>query len=303
MRSPLPVFCLILALLPACCVSAEGPTSPLARPPEFTEHEKAIFFSDAREHLAGERPAEKAKGSEQKAEGIGIADGASRWSDLVDSDTLTAEVKKIANRLNLALSRVGPFKSGGNVDCRQDFAMLATIFGVIAQHDGEPRWKASAAAMCELCYNAAEACNESSTESFQAAGSAHQVLADLLRGTTPPPAEAKPDRLVEQTLLMQRMETAVEKSISPALADKRTFRRNADTIGHEAQLLAMLARVIQHPDYDFGEDEEFLSMAEDLRKASQAITEAVRSENYEATRKATGRATQSCSACHEGYRG
>ncbi len=303
MRIFLRSFCLVLSLISVVNPQAEGVESKRAKPPEFGEEQTSVFFEDARQHLVGERPTEKAEREQAKDQTDAKNQGDERWADLVEADTLTSEVKKIANRLNIALRRAGPFKSGGNVECRQDFSMLATLFRVIAEHEREPRWQSSAAAMHQLCYEAAQACREPTTESFKSAGEAHQVLADLLRGTTPPEVAATPPQLVEQTSLMQRMETAVETNISPALADKRTFRRNADTISHEAQLLAMLARVIQHPDYDFGEDEEFLSMAEDLRKASQAITKAVRQEDYEATRGATGRATQSCSACHEGYRG
>ena len=295
-----------MPLLGVVCLVAPGfaeqPTSPRARPPRFSAAEEAVFFEDARQQLVGSRPQVGEKDSVAGTAGEAVVD--TEWAALIDGDTLTAEVKRTVNRLNTSLRRVGPFRSGGNVQCRQEFAMLATLFQVISAHESELRWKASAPTMHELCFATAESCSEPTKESYEAAKAAYEVLAELLRGTTPAEqAPGSPPQLVDQTILMQRMETALETTISPALSDKRTFRRKSEDLRHESRMLAMLAKVIQHPDYDYGEDEDFLRMAEDLRKASQTISESVDSGDYDATREATGRASQSCSACHEGYRG
>ena len=120
---------------------------------------------------------------------------------------------------------------------------------------------------------------------------------------SPPAEELEPAELVLQTLLMQRMEQAVEESLKPSLADESSFKKATGDIRREAQLLAMLALVIQHPESDYGDDDDFLGMARDLQKASQEMADGVDTEDYNATRAAFGRTTQSCSACHEGYRG
>ena len=294
---------LLLFSLPCSPLEAAEAPPKRARPPVWTDAERSVFFVDFREHLQGERPvAEGAGGRGQRAE-TDEKNKTEDWSSVIDAGTLTAEVKKISNRLNLALQRIGPFKSGGNLDCRRHFAMLTTLFDVIAEHDDEPRWQRHAPFLRDLCYRAGEACDEPTKAAFDVATETHLVLQDLLNGTSPVVEELPSAELAAQTLLMQRMEQALEEIVKPAIADEKSFGRDSNDIRHEAQLLAMMARVIQHPESDYGEDDDFLNFAKDLRKASRDVVEAADSEDYGATRTAVGRASQSCIACHEDYRG
>ena len=65
----------------------------------------------------------------------------------------------------------------------------------------------------------------------------------------------------------------------------------------------MLARTICREDYDFADDEAFVEIAHELGRASRELTEASERGDYEAARQAVGRVIQSCSDCHESYRG
>lgn len=283
---------------------AEDGTQRRARPPQWTEKEIGVFFQDAREHLVGERPIDEGAGS--RGQGAGTSeesrDGV-KWSAIIDADTLTAEVKRISNRLNLQLRRIGPFKSGGHLQCEREFGLLTTIFDVIAVHDKDSRLKDNAVLLRDLCYRATEACDEPTKAAFDVAKQTHATLQDVLNGMSPVEEELEPAELVLQTLLMQRMDQAVEETLKQSLGSEESFRKASDDIRREAQVLAMLAQVIQHPDSDYGEDDDFLSLAKDLQKASIEMTEGVDADDYPTTRAAFGRTTQSCSACHEGYRG
>ena len=294
----------LLLFLNLCALKVEEAVQRRARPPEWTNEQRGVFFEDFRDQLQGDRPAGEEVGS--RGQEAGAAEkkvGEVRWSDVIDAETLTSEVKRISNRLNVLLQRIGPFKSGGNLNCEREFAMLTTLFDVIAQHDDNPRWKRSAPIMRNLCYRASEACAESTKAAYEVATETLMVLQDLLSGTKPVDEQLEPAQFVAQTLLMQRMGEAVEEHIEPNLADEQTFRRAMNDLSREAQLVAMMARVIQHPESDYGEDEDFLNYAEDLFRASRAVVEAVDSNDYRAARTAVGRTTQSCSACHEDYRG
>ena len=275
-----------------------------ARPPQWSDKQIGVFFEDAREHLVGERPA--AEGAENKGQGAEQSedqDTRVRWSKVIAAETLTAEVKRISNRLNLSLRRIGPFKSGGNQEVQREFAILTTVFDVMAQHDRNSRLKDSAPLLRDLCYRAMNACDEPTKAAYDLSKQTHATLQDALNGMSQPAEELEPAELVLQTLLMQRMEQAVEETLKPSLSSEGTFRKATNDIRREAQVLAMLAQVIQHPDSDYGDDDDFLGMAKDLQRASREMADGVEAKDYNATRAAFGHTTQSCSACHEGYRG
>jgi hypothetical protein len=102
---------------------------------------------------------------------------------------------------------------------------------------------------------------------------------------------------------MLRMEMALEENISPWLANRKEFRRHKSDVAHESQLLAVLARTICREEYDFADDEGFVEIARKMGRATRQLTEASEQGDYESARQAAGRVTQSCSDCHDGYRG
>ncbi|MCG8447990.1 MAG: cytochrome c, partial [Pirellulales bacterium] len=103
--------------------------------------------------------------------------------------------------------------------------------------------------------------------------------------------------------LMQRMEQSFAENIAPSLANARQFRKRKQAISHEAQLLAMLAQVIQLAAYDYSDDETYVAYALGLRETCRELRRACDQGNYESARAAAGKVSQSCSACHADYRG
>jgi cytochrome c556 len=65
----------------------------------------------------------------------------------------------------------------------------------------------------------------------------------------------------------------------------------------------LLAELIHREDYEFWDDESFRDYAEQLGEAAEDLSQAAADGNYEAARTAVGRVSQSCAACHDGYRG
>jgi len=301
------IMVLIVLLLspPGVWARAEDQLPLRARPPQWSADVVEVFFEDSRKHLAGDRPTREPAVSPAAATTSEATDlqGDTKWSALIEAGALTVEVKSVLNRLISLLARAGSFKSGGNADCRREFSLLAVLFGVVDQYDQEIRWQQQAVRMRALCTQAAHACETASDESFALAADVHSQIADLLRGQSmsrqTPAAEAPIDR----GQLMQRMELAVEENISPWLANRKEFRRRKSDVAHESQLLAVLARTIRREGYDFADDETFVEIARQLGRASRELTEASEQGNYEAAQQAIGRVTQSCSDCHDGYRG
>ena len=306
MLLPRLIFALVLLLISSDALAKE----PLQRahPPSWSQDVLDAFFDDAREQLVGQRPSPTSINTIQLSDvHKDTAPSAEefRWSDLVDADTLTTEVKKINIALLEVLSKPAVFKGGGNRDCRRDFCMLAVLFRSIANFDEEIRWQKSATTMQRKCQQASDFCNVASDQSYASALKAQQLLGDLLQGQMAGSSDSpnQPIPLPDRPLLMQRMEMAYQESISPSLSGAREFRRKKTDISHEAQLLALLAQVIRHENYEFGDDETYLEYTNQLKEASQSLHRACQDGIYEAARTAAGKISQSCSECHEGYRG
>ena len=297
---------LLSALSMPLCQAAEPPLR--VQPPRWSPDVLDAFFEDAREQLVGERPqlAEPSVAKPTSGEGQ-VMEVAQKWSALIDAESLTAEIKRLHNQLTPALKKSASFQGGGNLLCQRDFGLLAVLFGVIDSFDAEIRWQRSAKLMQERCLQAGKNCKAASAQSFSAAKEMQTLLGELLRGQAPAGETtsqvADQPAWVDQTLLMQSMELAIKERLKPALSNKREFRKRSQLAFEQAQLLAVLAEVIQQEGYDYADDDTYLDQARQLRQAAQDLTQAARDKNYEAARAAAGRVGQSCSNCHEDYRG
>jgi hypothetical protein len=305
MRKKIVLAMIVLLYLPSTWAGAEDRPTIRARPPKWTAQVVEAFFQDAREQLKGERPGPTVAviPGATSADVAAEVPGNFKWSALIEADALTTEVKRIKNRLTPLLARTGSFKSGGCVEARREFSLLAVLFTIVDQYDQEVRWQQEAARMRGLCARAAQACEKPSDESFALGVDVHSQLAELLRGQSTTSQAAGDEPLVDRGQLMLRMELALEENISPWLANQKEFRRRKSDVAQESQLLAMLARIVCREPYDYADDEGFVDLAREMGRAAQQLSEASAKNDYEAARKAAGRVTQSCSECHDGYRG
>lgn len=289
----------------------KAPPPRRAKPPVWSPDVLDEFFSDAREHLVGERPASELADADVAKPGAApsASDPAPSfaWSRIVSGDTLDAEVKRIVAGLRQPLANPAAFKSGGYKQCRADFSLLAVVFAVIAEHDGDVRWKDDAARLRDALARAAMNCKTATDQTFAEAMQRRTELEDLVRGERlggPSASELSAwSLLAERPLVMERMEALLDEEIRPHLAGEKVFSKQADAVRQKAELLAMLAEVAQRPEYDYWDDAGFQELSGDLRRATADLTRAAAEANYEAARAAAGAATQACSACHEGYRG
>ena len=283
-------------------------TEPRARPPEWTQDVRDVFFEDARQQLVGKRPSSFASSPEAISAdtdpaGSQSTDGNLPWSKLIDGATLTTEVKRLNQALASHLKNKAAFKGGGNLHCRRDFSLLATLFGVISQFDEDVRWQRAAQLMRAKCLHAAVNCKAASDQSYAGAEQVRILLEDLIRGQTPR-GRGTPEQvaITDRAPLMQRMEVSLEERISQALASERDFRRGNAVVLHESQILAMLSQAIHQEPYEYYDDDTFLEYAAQLRSAARDLVRATGEKNYQRARSAAAAATQSCSTCHEGYR-
>ena len=129
----------------------------------------------------------------------------------------------------------------------------------------------------------------------------------LVRGnnpTVPAPegGQVSWKKVTDRPPLMSRLEKAQQQGIAPGIANAADFKKNSDKILHEAQIVAVLAEVIQREGFEYADDETYLGFAKQMRDQAREVANAVKLKNYDAARKAAGQIDKACSSCHEGYR-
>ena len=319
LTTPVDINCLArttiaaIGILLAGTAVADPPRRAL--PPVWDQDTLDVFFSDARDVLEGSRPRYATRDSKAPVAGVGTADtpaedppaGQALWSHIIDADAIETEIKMLAQRVSRDVTSAGPFKGGGYQQCRNHFSLLAVLFAVAAEYDGDVRWKDRAAGLRDLFARAGVNCQTGTDQTFREAAQRRDDLAELIRGGRPhtPPGEQTGDwhRVTDRPPLMRRMQEAHQDRLAKWLAGGRQFRRHRDEVLHEAQMLAMMAEIIQREGFEYWDDDTYAGYAAQLASAARDMKSAAAQRNYEQARQAFARATKACSHCHEGYRG
>lgn len=311
---------LLLALpLMAAKPNRSSSSKPASRaaPPDFTEEEKAIFPEDAFAELVGERPAwvdpsqratQSLAGNRSGEPKSGASNG--RWSDWLDEETLESEIKRQTRILQDALSSAARFKSGKYRQAKDALGMISVLMAINSKHDGVPRWQDLATKLREHFATGDDSLGDSlkaDDASYQLATTRSEELAELIRGGRPSidakPKETDWSRFATRGNVMRRMELADKERLSLWVVDRRTWRRNAESARHEAQVLAALAEAIMQPTAYDGDDEDYQAYARALRDAATNLALAAEEEDQPAAQEAYNQAMQSCVECHADYRG
>lgn len=284
-----------------------------APPPKFDQATLDVFFDDARNELGPGQPGgavavapPTGNTPEPGDSGSTPASGGFAWSKLISAGTLEDEVKGQLAPLSEATKTPSAFASA-NTAARGYFTELALLFGVIAEYDGDVRFKRDAAELKSMFGRAAANSKVSGDNAFKQAQKASQDLADLVAGGKVAAPKADPDatwaQLVNRPPLMARMgKEGFDPRIKAWTSDKGEFTRNRDELLKEAQLVAIIAHIIQDPSYEFGDDETYLGYAKELEQQAAEVTEAIKADSFERAQKAAGLLNKACVTCHEGYR-
>jgi hypothetical protein len=284
-------------------------------PPKFDEKSRQFFFKDAREQLVGERGVAPAAGStpantpataaSDAGENSGSGDFA--WSALVSASTLEDEIKAQVSDVTTATKSPSEFKGGGYEVTRVSYTYLATLFNVISQYDSDVRFKKDAVGLAAMFSRAGFNSKVGTDNSFKEAKLRGENLKEIIGGGSAelPKAEAGAPwaDVVNRSPLMKRMDTSSLQRLKPWTADKASFIKNKDAIIREAEVLAMLAHVIQDPSFEYADDETYLEQAINVQKQAQAVIEAAKSDNVDQAQSAVSQINKSCTNCHESFRG
>ena len=305
------VLPLVLAMMYSALFAAPKKPHKTAQPPKWEDTDDSVFFKNARSKLIGERPDYKALAERRSKSGSGETPSGtpaagSAWSKLVSRETLEDEVKAHIPLLEADISVPAKFKAGGYRKARRHFTTLAAVFAVIAQYDADVRWKSQAAGLRDEFAHIGFNAKAGSTNVYNEARDRKADLSDLVRGSsiTVPAAQNHVtwSKVADFAPLMVRFETAYEKRLQGWLASETQFKRHLDEIKHEAEMLAMLGRVIQQDGFELADDEEYLKFARSLETAAGEIAQATVTGSFSTAEKAAGRVKLSCTNCHGDFR-
>ncbi len=309
------VLAVATAISGAALTVAKEPLAPpkRARPPKWSADVLDAFFPDARTKLVGTRPDYEKTSAVASASPTSSTPGVpaaaasvNGWSKLIDAETIETEIKRLAQEVSKDVTAPAQFKGGGYKDCRREFSVLAALFAVAAEYDGEVRWKDSAAPLRDVFARAGHNCKVGTDQSFQEATQRKQDLADLIGGNRPKSsdAEKKADwgQVSDRPPLMQRLNIAQLDRLKKWLSSKEEFAAHRDDIKHESQMAATIADIIGHEGFEYWDDETYAQYARDLKQAESDVAAAVELDNYEQARQSIGKASKACTNCHEGYR-
>jgi len=306
---------LMLVVCPMLFVLGQGKPNPQrVKFPEFKDEGriKSIFFSKALEKLVGARQINTAPlagggdtgvGGSESTTGAGMT---GKWAELISAPTIEDEVKAIKLAVDKGVDKPSQFSGGGYQNARYQFSVAAAMFGIIAEFDGDVRWKPQSQGIRDVFARTAGNCKVGSTQAYNEAKLRKADLQDLLGGAT---VDAKTNaeefnwsRIVDRAPLMQRLEVALDERLSPMTSNAGEFKSNQETILHEAEIVAAISHIITRPQMEDSDDEDYAGYANKMKTGALDLLDAVKLNDADRAASAVGVMTQSCTECHELYR-
>lgn len=310
----------MLCLCLAAGLHAAKPTGKrlfkTAPPPKFDQETLDTFFPDARAKLGPGQPggaapttSAAAASGEEVETGSAVEAGGFAWSKLIAASAIEDEIKAQIAPVAEVTKTPSEFRGGGNQKARVYFTELAMLFGVIAQYDGDVRssWKRDALALRDLFKRAGVNCKVGTENSFKEAKQRSDDLAQLIGGgkielPKPDPDVTWSDVANRPPLMIRMGKEGFDPRIKAWTADKGEFSKNRQALANEAQLVAVIAHLIQDESYEFADDEGYQGFAKELERQAVEIVEAIKADSFERAQQAAGQLNKACSSCHGDYR-
>jgi hypothetical protein len=290
-----------------------------AQPPKFSQTDN--FYEDAfKEGLVGERPGNLgqvvASGgtTNSAAPGSTPADGSgtggvagSGWAALISGATIEDEIKAFKLQVDQNVTTPSDFAGKGYKLARRDFSVLAMLFGIAGEYEGEVRWKNDAPAARDVFARTANNAKVGTQQVWQEAKQRKDELTDMIGGSSPfsgKAAEAKAawKDVCGRAPLMQHLESIWEPRLKPALADKGQFTASTDRVLRDAEMISAIGQVLAKEGMEDADSEEYVKFCNALRDGAKAIVEGAKSKNYDQAVSGGSAIGKSCTECHENYR-
>ena len=277
----------IVFILPTVWLYAQGKQQiKRAKLPDFKNRQdlKIIFFDNPQARLNGPRQINTAPMNTAGANPVNPTDGnnggpsvTGEWASLISNTTLEDEIKATKLEIDKVVGIPGKFKGGDYQFARLHFSTLAAMFGVIAEYDGDVRWKQQALGARDAFGKVAANCKVGTDASYNESKLRKADLEDLVGGASPD-LKPNPDdftwgKLMDRAPIMQRLEIALEERLKPQTSDAGAFEDNVESVMHEAELVAAMAEILMKPEMEDGEDEDYMSFSNRMKAAGREIVD------------------------------
>lgn len=307
-----------VAVAPALWAQQKGKPVKRAQPPKF-ERKGDVFYADAfKDGLTGERPPDLGKaaptvtvgstgGSPAPATNVGGGVAGSGWSAIISGQTVEDEVKELKKLIDTEVTTPSDYAGKGYKVARRDFSMLAMMFAISGEYDGDVRWKKDSPAARDVFARTAANSKVGTSQVFQEAKLRKAELQDLIGGSSPyqgKDADAKAvwSSVCDRSPLMQHLERIYEPQLKPLLSDKGQFTANIEKVTHDAEVIAAIGAVLAKDGMEDADADEYKAFCLKLQKAGKEIVEAAKVKDFEAASSAGTAIGKACTECHEGYR-
>jgi hypothetical protein len=285
-------------------------SSKKAPPPKF---DAAVvgdtFFKDARLELKGSPPIPGEKqiqgpdGKTPPGDAPPSGGDGNEWSHLISSESLEAEVKAQPAEIDKAMKAPNPHKSA-----RMVVTYLAAVYNVIFKYDKpDVRWKADSQALRDSFAKGGNNLKAWTDSQKKQVVKLNEDLKALIQGNPPAlstafDAEAAWSEMVDRTPLMHRLEMGQDERLKVWTKDADAVKKNKDAIIREAEVIAMLARVIQDKTYDSSDDAEYVKFAKALEANALDAVAAAKADKGAECGSAVSKMQKACDECHGSFR-
>lgn len=324
MKKAMILFCLVFLISRIAVASLTLPQDDtkkkkrVRRPP--VKKDDSIYFKNVfKDALVGKRPEPAVGGGNAQSKMTKSSGGGAKqpaeipsdgtglgWSKIISAELLQAEIKKQANLLSQNVTSPGKFKGGGNRDVRQITTMIALVFGVIAEYDGEVKYKEFAAGARDAYAQCAQSATTTSTQAFNQAKIRKEDIQRILSGAAyEPPVKPSEDfewsSVADVSEMMKRLGVAYREKIKPWVGSESSYKSNIDDLMQEAAMVAVIGEVIQKESMDNADNDDYKEFAAKLKNGALMILNSKGSMDLEMATRGASMIDQSCVECHGEY--
>ena len=291
--------------------SDKSKSNQRAKPPKFGDNVNSVFFEDVFAKLQGQRPENPGAQAVASAKPAGGADADSptsyAWSKMISNTTIEDEIKAIKLNVDKSVTTPSEFSGRGHKQVRRDFSILAAMFAIIGEYDGDVRWKKMGPAARDIFARTARNTKAGgNTNTYNESKQRKADLQDLIGGASlqaqAEQADADWSAICDRGPLMQRLDRGFEGKLGAWVSNKAEFESNAEDVLHEAEIVAALSEILAKEGMEDWDDEEYAGFAKRMKVAAMEIASAVKLNSYDQARKAAGEVKKACTECHEFYR-
>jgi cytochrome c556 len=227
------------------------------------------------------------------------------WKSIIAKEILEDEVKQGRNRLKQNLISIGKY-NGNYKEIAADAVSISAMAGIAARHADAVSWKDKAKYVRDLSADVADNATTLGKPAYDATLLPFENLEVVLSGGMPADLGESQDKLdfalhADRGALMRRMERA-DNWLRKEVRTADIFKNEAETVTHEAAILAAMAKVITTPDYGSEGEAEYKQSAQEMFEASRAILTAVQIDDFNGFGQAMNKIKKACDECHRSYR-